>query len=274
MLKLKDITLASNIKMPPIGLGVYKMQAGLEMNQAVKAAYENGYRLFDTAQMYGNEAALGTALKENDIPREDIFLVSKVDNANQWYDQTLESLKITLERLQTSYLDAFLVHWPGQNKERTISTWKAMEEVYESGLVKSIGVCNFEIGQLQYLMEHCRIQPMINQIEYSPLFHQPELVSYCKEHQIQVMAWAPLQRGSFGETILSIAEKYQKTPAQILLRWNIQHGIIPIPKSKNPDRLRENIDIFDFSLKAEDMNALDQLRQEKRTSFDPLTFDF
>ena len=188
MLKLKDITLANNIKMPPIGLGVYKMQAGLEMNQAVKAAYENGYRLFDTAQMYGNEAALGTALKENDIPREDIFLVSKVDNGNQWYDQTLESLKITLEKLQTSYLDAFLVHWPGQNKERTISTWKAMEEAYESGLVKSIGVCNFEIDQLQYLMEHCRIQPMINQIEYSPLFHQPELVSYCKEHQIQVMA--------------------------------------------------------------------------------------
>lgn len=149
-----------------------------------------------------------------------------------------------------------------------------MEKAYESGLVKSIGVCNFEIGQLQYLMEHCRIQPMINQIEHSPLFHQPELVSYCKEHQIQVMAWAPLQRGSFGETILSIAEKYQKTPAQVLLRWNIQQGIIPIPKSKNPDRLRENIDIFDFSLKAEDMNALDQLRQEKRTSFDPLTFDF
>lgn len=274
MLKLKDITLANNIKMPPIGLGVYKMQAGSEMNQAVKAAYENDYRLFDTAQMYGNEAALGTALKENDIPREDIFLVSKVDNGNQWYDQTLESLKITLEKLQTSYLDSFLIHWPGQNKERTLSTWKAMEEAYESGLVKSIGVCNFEICQLQYLMDHCRIRPMINQIEYSPLFHQPELVSWCEEQQIRIMAWAPLQRGHFDETVQTIAEKYQKTPAQILLRWNIQHGIIPIPKSKNPDRLRENIDIFDFSLKTEDMNSLDQLHQEKRTSFDPLTFDF
>lgn len=274
MLKLKDITLANNIKMPLIGLGVYKMQAGLEMNQAVKAAYENGYRLFDTAQMYGNEAALGTALKENNISREDIFLVSKVDNGNQWYEKTLESLKITLEKLQTSYLDAFLIHWPGQNKERTLSTWKAMEKAYESGLVKSIGVCNFEICQLQYLMEHCRIRPMINQIEHSPSFHQPELVSYCKEHQIRVMAWAPLQRGNFDATISAIAEKYQKTPAQILLRWNIQQGIIPIPKSKNPDRLRENIDIFDFSLEAEDMNSLDQLRQEKRTSFDPLTFDF
>lgn len=271
---MKDITLANNIKIPPIGLGVYKMQEGSEMNQAVKAAYENGYRLFDTAQMYGNEAALGTALKENNIPREDIFLVSKVDNGNQWYEKTLESLKITLEKLQTSYLDAFLIHWPGQDKERTLSTWKAMEEAYESGLVKSIGVCNFEICQLQYLMEHCQIRPMINQIEHSPLFHQPELVSYCKEHQIQVIAWAPLQRGNFDKTICSIAEKHQKTPAQILLRWNIQQGIIPIPKSKNPDRLRENIDIFDFSLKAEDMNALDQLRQEKRTSFDPLTFDF
>lgn len=271
---MKDIALMNNVKIPPIGLGVYKMQAGPEMNQAVKAAYENGYRLFDTAQMYGNEAALGTALKENNIPREDIFLVSKVDNGNQWYEKTLESLKITLEKLQTSYLDAFLVHWPGQNKERTVSTWKAMEEAYESGLVKSIGICNFEISQLQYLMEHCRIRPMINQIEHSPLFHQPELVSYCKERQIQIMAWAPLQRGNFDETVQTIAEKYQKTPAQILLHWNIQQGIIPIPKSKNPKRLRENIDIFDFSLKAEDINTLDQLRQEKRTSFDPLTFDF
>lgn len=274
MLKLKDMTLANNIKMPPIGLGVYKMQEGSEMNQAVKAAYENGYRLFDTAQMYGNEAALGTALKVNNIPREDIFLVSKVDNGNQWYEKTLESLRITLEKLQTPYLDAFLIHWPGQDKERTLSTWKAMEEAYESGMAKSIGVCNFEICQLQYLMEHCRIRPMINQIEHNPLFHQPELVSYCKEHQVQIMAWAPLQRGNFDETVQTIAEKYQKTPAQILLRWNIQQGIIPIPKSKNPDRLRENIDIFDFTLKAEDMNQLDQLEQEKRTSFDPLTFDF
>ena len=271
---MEDIALMNSIKMPVIGLGVYKMQAGLEMNQAVKAAYENGYRLFDTAQMYGNEAALGMALKENNIPREDIFLVSKVDNGNQWYEQTLESLKITLEKLQTSYLDAFLVHWPGQNKERTVSTWKAMEEAYESGLAKTIGVCNFEICQLQYLLEHCRIRPMINQIEYSPAFHDPELSSYCREHQIQIMAWAPLQRGNFDETVRDIAEKYQKTPAQILLRWNIQQGIIPIPKSKNPDRLRENINIFDFSLEKDDMNKLDQIRQEKRTSFDPLTFDF
>lgn len=267
--------LKNDIPIPEIGLGVYKMEAGAEMNAAVGAAYQAGYRLFDTAQMYRNEAALGDALKANQIPRAEVFLVSKVDNDSQWYEPTIDSLHLSLEKLQTSYLDAFLVHWPGQNTERTLRTWQAMEELYRQGLTRSIGVCNFEISQLEFLLSHCQIQPMINQIEHTPLFHDETLVSFCKEHDIQVMAWAPLQRGNFGNTVIqSIAEKYHKTPAQILLRWNVQQGIIPIPKSKNPARLAENIAVFDFELEQDDMAKLNQMNQNRRTSYDPLIFDF
>lgn len=268
------ISLSNGIKMPVIGLGVYKMNAGDEMNNAIKAAYDAGYRLFDTAQMYGNEKALGDALIANKIPRSEVFLVSKVDNGNKWYQETMKSLHETLDKLQTTYLDSFLIHWPGQNKERMLSTWHAMEEAYQQGLVHSIGVCNFEISQLEFLLAHCQISPMINQIENSPLMHDTELTDYCKTHDIRIMAWAPLQRGKFNDTLAEMAGRYQKTPAQILLRWNIEQGIIPIPKSKNPDRLRENIAVFDFKLTAEDMKTLNQMNQGKRTSFDPLTFDF
>lgn len=266
--------LRNGIRIPEIGLGVYKLQAGAEMNTAVGAAYRLGYRLFDTAQMYGNEAGLGEALCENDIVRENVFLVSKVHNTNQWYEPTIESLHISLEKLQTTYLDAYLIHWPGQNRERTLSTWQAMEQAYRDGLTRSIGVCNFEISQLEFLLAHCTIPPMINQIEHTPLLHDPALLSFCREHGIQVVAWAPLLRGKFGEEIPKIAEKYQKTPAQLLLRWNLQQGIIPIPKSKNPARLAENFDVFDFSVSEEDMARLNAMNCGKRTSFDPLTFDF
>ena len=258
--------LANGIQIPEIGLGVYKMQAG--------EAYRLGYRLFDTAQMYGNEAALGEALQVNHIPREDVFLISKVNNSDQWYEPTLASLHASLEKLQTDYLDAFLIHWPGQNRERTDSTWRALEHASRDGLVKSIGVCNFELPQLEALLQHCEIPPMLNQIEHTPLLHDPELLSFCNSHGIQVMAWAPLLRGKFGEVIPEIAKKYHKTPAQLLLRWNIQQGILPIPKSKNPERLAENFNVFDFSIAEEDMLTLNGMNEGKRTSHDPLTFDF
>lgn len=266
--------LANGIQIPEIGLGVYKMQAGEEMNRAVGEAYRLGYRLFDTAQMYGNEAALGEALQVNHIPREDVFLISKVNNSDQWYEPTLASLHASLEKLQTDYLDAFLIHWPGQNRERTDSTWRALEHASRDGLVKSIGVCNFKLPQLEALLQHCEIPPIINQIEHTPLLHDPELLSFCNSHGIQVMAWAPLLRGKFGEVIPEIAKKYHKTPAQLLLRWNIQQGILPIPKSKNPERLAENFNVFDFSIAEEDMQTLNGMNEGKRTSHDPLTYDF
>lgn len=266
--------LSNGVSIPAIGLGVYKMQAGSEMNAAVKASYRAGYRLFDTAQMYGNEAALGEALRDAGIPREDVFLISKINNDSQWYAPALASIRETLRKMQTPYLDSFLIHWPGQNPERTLDTWRALETAYREGLVRSIGVSNFEIPHLKHLLDHCEIPPMIDQIEHTPLLHDDALLNFLREHGIRAMAWAPLMRGRFGEDIPRIAEKYGKTPAQILLRWNIQQGIIPIPKSKNPARLVENIDVFDFELAEEDMTALNVMNCGKRTSHDLLTFDF
>ena len=251
--------LSNHIQIPQIGLGVYKMEAGDEMNNAIGAAWNAGYRLFDTAQMYGNEAALGEALQVNHIPRESIFLVSKVNNCNQWYEPALASLRSSLERLQTSYLDAFLIHWPGQDQNRMLSTWRALEQAYRDGLVKSIGVCNFEICHLEFLLSNSSIAPIIDQVEHSPQLHDPRLTAFCQAHGIQVMAWAPLRRGDFGEEVQRIAEKYHKTAAQVVLRWNLQRGIIPLPKSVRKERMQQNLDVFDFILTDSDMEAIGKL---------------
>ena len=229
----------------------------------------NEYHLVDGLEEFLNY------LKENKIPREDIFLISKVNNCNQGYEKTISSFKESLQKLQTEYLDAFLVHWPGQDKARMLDTWKAMEHLYKKGKVKSIGVCNFEISQLTYLLEHCEIKPMIDQVEHTPLMHDEKLISFCKENNIQIMSWGPLLRGNLeNKKMEEIAEKYNKTTAQLLLRWNIQQGIIPIPKSKNEQRLQQNIDVFDFEITKEDMEELNHMNENHRTSFDPLTFDF
>lgn len=181
--------LNNGVEIPEMGLGVYKMNAGKEMDDAVRYAYEQGYRLFDTAQMYKNESGLGEALEKNRIPRQDIFLISKVDNCNQGYGRTIESFGESLERLKTDYLDSFLVHWPGQNRERMLDTWKAMEKLYTDGKVRSIGVCNFEVCQLEYLLANCKVRPMIDQIEHTPFMHDEKLLGFCRENEIQVMAW-------------------------------------------------------------------------------------
>ena len=267
--------LVNNIEIPEIGLGVYKMEAGAEMNEAIGNAYQYGYRLFDTAQMYKNEEALGDALKENHIQRETVFLNSKVDNCNQGYEKTISSFHDSLKRLQTDYLDSFLIHWPGLNKERTLSTWKALEELYKAGLIRAIGVSNFEISQLEILLENCEIPPMINQIEHTPFLHDEQLNSFCKKNKIQIMAWGPLLRGKMEDDgIKEIASRYAKSPAQLLLRWNIQQGIIPIPKTKNSSRLIENISVFDFQIEPEDMAKLNAMNENIRTSYNPLEYDF
>lgn len=267
--------LVNGVEIPKIGLEVYKMEPGNEMKMAINCAYQQGYRLFDTAQMYKNEEALGDALKVNDIKREKIFLISKVDNGNQGYESTITSFYESLKKLQTDYLDAFLIHWPGLQKERTLNTWKALEKLYKDGKVKVIGVCNFEKSQLKFLLNHCTIPPMINQIEHTPFMHDEELISFCKQNHIQIMAWGPLLRGNMeDERIKKMALKYGKSPAQLLIRWNIQQGIIPIPKSKNPSRLLENISVFDFNISIDDINVLNQMNKNYRTSHNPLEFDF
>lgn len=267
--------LNNGVEIPVLGLGIYLMENLHEMKQAVESALQAGYRSFDTAQMYGNEALLGETLQGCGISRKELFLTSKVDNGNQGYENTLASFSKSLKKLQTDYLDLFLVHWPGQQRTRLLETWKAMEKLYEDGLVRAIGVCNCEPKHLGWILEKSEIVPAINQVENNPLFQDKALAVWCREKGIQMEAWAPLIRGSFHlPGLKEMAEKYHKTPAQIILRWDIQKDYIVIPKSVHPNRILENAALFDFSLEEKDIAILDQMNQGKRTSFDPQTFDF
>lgn len=272
---MENIILSNGVPIPLVGMGVFKIDSDEQMKNIIKNAVDCGYRLFDTAQMYKNEKSLGLALQELNIHRDKLFLISKVDNENQWYEQTEKSFYESMNNLQTDYLDSFLIHWPGQNKERILSTWKALEDLYEKGKVKSIGVCNFEVAQLDFLLSNCRIKPMINQIEHTPFLHNQELLDYCNHNNIQIMAWGPLLRGNLEDPELQkIADKYECSIAQLLLRWNVQQNIIPIPKSKNKERMKSNINVFSFSICEEDMDILNHMNKNLRTSHDPSVFDF
>ncbi len=271
---LHGVVLDNGVVLPFVGLGVYKIEEGM-MQNALCAALEAGYRCFDTAQLYENESALGKELKAIGISREEVFITSKVANHRQGYDSTIASFYESLQKLQTDYLDMFMIHWAGQKQERYVETWKALEDLYLEGKVRVIGVCNFTISQLEVLLQHARIKPMVNQIERNPLCNEKELIDFCKRHHIQVQAWAPLSRGNFYHApILEMAEKYHKTPAQIVLRWSIQDAICVIPKSVHRERIYENINIFDFVLEEKDMDILNQMHTGMRTSHDPATYDF
>lgn len=268
------ITLNNGVQMPLIGLGVYKTTGQQEMQLAVETALEVGYRSFDTAQMYKNEALLGDALKHSGIDRESIFLTSKVDNVNQGYYSTLRSFEMSLNRLKTNYMDLFLIHWPGQKKERCLDTWQAMITLLNKRKVRAIGVCNCLPSHLEWL-EESGLRPAVNQIERNPLNKQDEVVAYCREKGIALEAWAPLIRGNLTmPAILEIARRHGKTPAQVVLRWNVQNDIIVIPKSVHRERIEENAQLFDFTLTADEMQALDQMNEDRHSSYDLHTFDF
>ncbi len=271
---LREVVLYNGVTLPLVGLGVYKIEDGM-MYETLQAALEAGYRCFDTAQLYENEKALGKALKDIGIPREEVFITSKVANDKQGYDSTIASFYESLQKLQTDYLDMFMIHWAGQNEERYLATWRALEDLYLEGKVRVIGVCNFTISQLKVLLQHARIKPMVNQIERNPLCNEKDLIAFCKQHQIQVQAWAPLSRGNFYQPpIVEMSNKYNKTPAQILLRWSIQDAICVIPKSVHRERIFENMDVFNFVLEEQDMETLNQMHTGERTSHDPSTYDF
>ena len=272
---LATVKLNNGIDIPILGLGVYNTTSYDEMLNAVKWALEAGYRSFDTAQMYKNEDILGRALEELKVNREDIFITSKVNLGNMGYENTINSFKQSLSKLKTDYLDMFLIHWPGQQKERLVETYKALEDLNKQGKVRAIGVCNCEIKHLEWILDGCEVPPAINQIERHPLLNEKHLEKWCKDKNIKLEAWAPLMRGKLNlAPILSIAEKYKKTPAQVVLRWDIQGGYIVIPKSVHKDRIFENADIFSFELDESDMEILDNMDHGFRTSFDPETFDF
>ncbi|HDW0901238.1 TPA: aldo/keto reductase [Staphylococcus aureus] len=269
---LNEIQILNNgYPMPSVGLGVYKI-SDEDMTKVVNAAIDAGYRAFDTAYFYDNEASLGRALKDNGVDREGLFITTKLWNDYQGYEKTFEYFNKSIENLQTNYLDLFLIHWPCEADGLFLETYKAMEELYEQGKVKAIGVCNFNVHHLEKLMAQSSIKPMVNQIEVHPYFNQQELQEFCDRHDIKVTAWMPLMRnrGLLDDpVIVKIAEKYHKTPAQVVLRWHLAHNRIIIPKSQTPKRIQENIDILDFNLELTEVAEIDALNRNARQGKDP-----
>ncbi|NNU84116.1 aldo/keto reductase [Geobacillus sp. BMUD] len=267
-------TLHNGVKMPWVGLGVYKVKEGEEVRSAVRTALEVGYRHVDTAAFYENEEGVGQAIRESGIPREQVFVTTKVWNTDQGYETTLKAFDKSLKKLGFDYVDLYLVHWPVKGKYK--ETYRALEKLYKDGYVRAIGVSNFHIHHLQDVLADCEIKPMVNQVEYHPRLTQKELHAFCQENGIQLEAWSPLMRGEIlnEPTIVDIGRKYGKTPAQVVLRWDLQHRVVTIPKSVTPARIKENADLFDFSLTDEEMKQIDALNLNKRVGPDPDNFNF
>ncbi|WP_088085594.1 aldo/keto reductase [Bacillus sp. OV166] len=269
---LKDTTTLSNgVKMPWVGLGVFKVTEGEEVIQSVKAAIQNGYISIDTAAIYGNEEGVGQAIKDSGVPREDLFITTKLWNSEQGYESTLKAFETSLTKLGLDYLDLYLIHWPGKDKYK--ETWKAFEKLYKEGRVRAIGVSNFQVHHLEDLISSAEIKPMVNQVEFHPHLTQKELLAFCKNEGIQLEAWSPLKQGKLlNEPVLEdLAHKYNKSVAQVILRWDLQHGVVTIPKSIKEHRIIENADIFDFELSTEDMDKIDGLNQDSRAGSHPDT---
>lgn len=260
--------------MPWLGLGVFKAEEGQEVIDAVKAAIKAGYRSIDTASLYGNEEGVGQAIKESGVAREELFITTKVWNPDQGYESTLAAFDTSINKLGLEYIDLYLVHWPVKGKYK--ATWRALEELYNEGKIRSIGVSNFQIHHLEDLMVDAKVKPMVNQVELHPLLSQVELREYSREQGIQIEAWAPLAQGQLldNEVIKEIAQQHKKSVAQVIIRWDIQSEIVTIPKSIKEHRIIENADVFDFELSAEDMERINALNQNKRIGPDPDNFDF
>jgi methylglyoxal/glyoxal reductase len=265
----ETITLHNGVKMPQLGFGVFKVKNGNETVESVKKAVEVGYRAIDTAAIYENEEGVGQAIRECGVPREELFITSKVWNTEQGYETTLKAFEDSLNRLGLEYLDLYLIHWPG--KDKYLETWRALEKLYKDGKVKSIGVSNFHVHHLENLLANSEVKPVVNQIELHPLLTQVEIRDYCAKHEIKVESWSPLGRGNLLEepTINHIAKKHGKSPAQVLIRWHLQHDLVVIPKSITPSRIKENAQVFDFSLSLNEMNQIDALNKNERFGSNP-----
>jgi len=266
---MKSYTILNNgVKMPLLGLGTYMIENEEKLINAVKGALRIGYRHIDTASFYGNEEAVGVAIKESGVPRKEIFLVSKIWNSDQGYEKTLQAFKTSINKLGTYYLDLYLIHWPQSlNKE----TWKALEKLYREGCIRAIGVSNFTSKHLIDLLEYAEIIPSVNQVEFHPQFAQNELRQFCKKYNIQLEAWSPLMRGKIFLIPLfqHLSQKYERTISQIVLRWNLQMGVVTIPKSTTLARIKENADIFDFEISKEDMKKIEELNNGLRIGMNP-----
>lgn len=268
------VSLNNGVEIPWLGFGVFQIEDGPETVQAVSKALEVGYRSIDTAAAYGNERSVGQAIKASGLPRAELFITTKVWNSDQRKGATLEAFEASHKRLGLDYIDLYLIHWPvaGHYEE----TWQALEKLYDQGVIRAIGVSNFHIHHLEDIFASSDIRPAINQVEFHPYLLQQELRQFCAIHQVQFEAWSPLARGKIFDdpTIVELSRKYGKSPAQLLIRWDLQHQVVTIPKSSTPHRVVENADVFDFEISADDMARLDSLNRNKRTGPDPDNFSF
>lgn len=279
MKTLQDTTTLHNgVNMPWFGLGVFKVSEGGEVIDAVRTAIINGYRSIDTAAAYGNEEGVGQGIREGlaeaGITREELFVTSKVWNSDLGYESTLAAYETSLKNLGLDYLDLYLIHWPVEGKYK--EAWRALETLYKKDRVKAIGVSNFHIHHLEELLKDAEITPMVDQVEYHPFLTQAELHKFCKAHDIQLEAWSPLMQGKLLDhpVLVEIAAKTEKTVAQVILRWDLQNGVVTIPKSIKEARIIQNSQVFDFELTDEDMERISALNENKRVGPDPDNFNF
>jgi len=265
------VTLNNGLKMPQLGFGVWQV-ADDQAAQAVANAIEVGYRSIDTAMIYKNEKGVGQAIAESSVPRDELFITTKVWNSDQGFENTLRAFDESLERLGLDYVDLYLIHWPTPQFDQYVETYKALEKLYHDGRVKAIGVCNFEIEHLERLLAECEVVPVLNQIECHPYLAQNMLKEFCAKHNIFLEAWSPLDQGGEvlqDEVIQKIADAHSKTPAQVVLRWHLQNKTIIIPKSVTPSRIEENYHVFDFELSSNEMNEINKLNRNRRKGSHP-----
>lgn len=270
---IPNVMLNNGVEMPQLGFGVFQIPER-STKEAVARALDAGYRSIDTAAAYRNERGVGSAVDESPLPRDEIFITTKLANGDQGYDTTLRAFDASIELLGLDYLDLYLIHWPIPTKDQYSDTWRAFESLYAEKRIRAIGVSNFQVEHLQRLFDEHEIVPAVNQIELHPYLPQTELRQFHQQHGIATEAWSPIAQGAvLGDpTIGTIADRIGKTVAQVVLRWHIQIGSIAIPKSVNPARIVENIDIFDFELSDQDMETIDDLGRSERTGPHPDTF--
>lgn len=263
------IRLNDGAAMPRLGLGVYQIPSGGTCRRAVDYALKTGYRHIDTASFYGNEADVGRAVRESGLPREGIFVTTKLWNSDQGYAPALKAAGKSLERLGLDRIDLYLIHWPEPGKRR--DSWRALVELRRRGVVRSIGVSNYTVAHLEELMASSDVVPAVNQVEFNPFLYQRELLRFCTANGIALVAYCPLARAQRlrDARLQEIAAKHRKSAAQVMIRWTLQHGVGAIPKSSRPERIRENVSVFDFTLDDADMAALDRLDEGYRTCWDP-----
>ena len=263
-MKEKVRELSNGVKIPVVGFGTYKLENDNdEVCNMVKEAIKAGYRSIDTASFYDNEEGVGKGITQSGINREELFITTKVWPDDDGYENTMNAFEKSLSKLNLDYIDLYLVHWP---TEKIKDTWRALEDLYRQKKVRAIGVCNCTIEQLESIIEFANINPMVNQVELHPNRSEKELIKVCKRHNIVVEAWSPIMRGQLmsNEIIKELAKKYNKSEAQIILRWHLQNNVIAIPKTSSPSRIKENLDIFDFNISKEDMKKIDSLNTGER----------